>query len=485
MANLLAFDLGASSGRAMLAEYSDGKIKMRELHRFTNDPVTVCGTMYWDILRLVFNIKKGITEAVNAGGFDSVGIDTWGVDFGLIDGDGQLIGNPVHYRDKRTDDYKQFKVPFDEVYKSTGIQFMQINTLFQLDALLKNRPEEIETAKNMLFTPDLLNYFLCGEMKTEYTMASTSQMLDAQKRDWDYSLIDKAGIPRRLLGDIVKPGTVCGKLSVEIREELGAPEAEVICIASHDTASAVAAVPTEEDDFIYISSGTWSLLGTELKEPIINEKALKYNFANEGGVNNTIRFLKNIMGTWIIAECRRQWAREGQEYGFGDLEQMARESAPFASFIDVDHEDFIKPGNMPRRIKEHCQKSGQHIPETPGEVIRCVDESLALRYRQAIGQTEDCTGVDYKTVNIVGGGVKSALLCQMTANATGKTVTAGPDEATVLGNIAIQLMARGVLKDIKEVRRVIANSSETIRYSPKDTDDWNAAYERYLKLTKG
>ncbi len=485
MNRVLAFDMGASSGRAMLGEFDGEKIKITELHRFQNDPVQVFGTLYWDTLRLFFDIKKGISAAVHAGGFDSLAIDTWGVDFGLIGGDGQPVSIPVHYRDNRTDGYRDFAVPTDDMYMSTGIQDMQINTVYQLDYLVKHKPEQLEATDKMLFTPDLLNYFLCGQKKTEYTIASTASLLDAKKRDWDWELIDKLNIPSNIFCDIVMPGTQCGVLTEEIQEELQAPAAKVVCIGSHDTASAVASVPTQEKDFIYISSGTWSLLGTETPEPIINEKALKYNCTNEGGVGGMIRFLKNIMGTWLIQESRRQWIREGNEYSFGELEGMARECEPFRCFIDVDHPDFIKAGNMPRRIKAFCERTGQYVPQTPGEVVRCIDESLALKYRYAISCIADCTGREYKTINIVGGGVNSKLLCQMAADASGMKVIAGPSEATVFGNVAVQLMAQGVLKDLAEVRRVVANSVETEEYLPVGTEKWDGAYKKFIETIIG
>lgn len=482
MSRVLAFDMGASSGRAMLGEYDGGKIKITELHRFSNDPVQIAETLYWDTLRLVYNIKKGITAAVHSGGFDSIGVDTWGVDFGLIGYDGQMVGNPVHYRDNRTDEYGDFIVPQNDLYMKTGIQHMQINTVFQLDYLVRKKPELLEATKKLLFTPDLMNYFLCGEMKAEYTIASSSALMDAKKRDWDWEIIDKAGIPRHIFCDIVMPGTVCGQLTQELQEELSAPAAKVICITSHDTASAVASVPTQEKDFIYISSGTWSLLGTEVPEPIINEKALAYNFTNEGGFGGSIRFLKNIMGTWLIQESRRQWMREGKEYSFGELESMAKESKSFQCFIDVDHPDFIKAGNMPERIKRHCRESGQYVPQTPGEVVRCIDESLALKYKYAILCIRDCTGAAYQTVNIVGGGVNSKLLCQMTADASGMKVTAGPSEATVYGNVGVQLMAQGVLKDIAHVREVVASSVQLDVYEPQDTEKWDEAYNVFKNI---
>ncbi len=484
MSRVLAFDLGASSGRAMLGTYVDGRIEMEELHRFTNDPVMVNGTLYWDTLRLFYHIKQGITAAVNRGGFDSIGIDTWGVDFGLIGPDGQMVANPVHYRDRRTDCYRDgtFSIPVRELYAKTGIENMTINTLYQLDAMGKSSPDTLERADKLLFTPDLLNYFLCGEMKSEYTIASTAQMLNAKSRDWDREIIARAGIPGHLLCDIVQPGTVCGQLSDEICEELGAPKADVVCIASHDTASAVAAVPTQEKEFIFISCGTWSLLGTETDQPVLSEKAFQYNFTNEGGVDGKICFLKNIMGTWLIQESRRQWIREGKEYGFGELEQMAAKSRPFQALIDVDDAAFSKPGNLPRRIRAYCERTGQQPPETPGDVIRCIDESLAAKFGYTVACMEACTGIGYRNIHMLGGGTKSALLCQMTADAAQKAVIAGPDEATAYGNIAIQLLARGELDGMGAVRSAVEHSCRLKRYEPQAGKDWEEAKRRLVKI---
>ncbi|MEG0251576.1 MAG: rhamnulokinase family protein, partial [Christensenellaceae bacterium] len=423
---------------------------------------------------------------VNDGGFDMIGIDTWGVDFGLIGFDGQMLENPIHYRDSRTDDYKQLyqTISAEDIYWVTGVQQMQINTIYQLSSIVRHRPELLKRTKKLLFTPDFYNYLLTGVMKTEYTIASTSELLNAKKREFDFDLIKKAGIPKEIFCEIVKPGTPCGFLSDEICEELGAPKVQVMCVASHDTASAVAAVPTQDEEFIYISCGTWSLLGTELKEPCISEKALAYNFTNEGGINNTIRFLKNIMGTWLIQESRRQWIREGQEYGFGDLEQLAKKSRPFACFIDVDDDDFIKPGNIPARIQKYCEQTGQYVPQTPGEIVRCIDESLAMKYRYNIAAAQECTGIDCRKVNILGGGTKSALLCQMTANASGKDVVAGPDEATIFGNIAVQLIACKEIRDFKEAREVVKNSCELQYYTAQNTQEWDSAYECFIKIVK-
>ncbi len=485
MSKILAFDFGASSGRAMIAQYVDGKITMEEIHRFTNDPVSVHGTLYWDALRLFYNIKQGITKAVNAGGFDMIGIDTWGVDFGLIGHDGQLIQNPVHYRDSRTDQpYQDFfkKISQKQLYDIAGIQHMAINTLYQLASLREHKPELLDATKKILFTPDLYNYFLTGEMKAEYTIASTSEMLDARKRDWSDEILALAGIPKEKLCEVAPPGSECGLLSDEICHELGAPKAKVMCTASHDTASAIAAIPTQEEDFIYISCGTWSLLGTELSEPCLNEKASEYNFTNEGGVNDTYRFLRNIMGTWLIQESRRQWMREGEEYGFGQLEQEAAKAQPFRSFVDVDDDVFVKPGNLPRRVRAYCEQTGQPVPQTTGEIIRCIDESLAMKYYYCILRLEECTQKSYDTVHILGGGTKSALLCQMTANITGKTVIAGPDEATVMGNVAVQLIAAGEIADIKAARKVVENSTELKTYLPQDTELWRTHFEAFCKI---
>jgi len=485
---ILAFDFGASSGRAMIATFDGTKIDLKEIHRFSNDPVLVNGTLYWDTLRLFHEIKQGITKAWHDGGFDSIGIDTWGVDFGLFDKDGRMLENPIHYRDTRTDGImdKAFAiVPREDIYNSTGIQIMKINTLFQLVSIAQNRPELLERADKLLFTPDLFNYLLTGNMTTEYTIASTSQMLDVFSRDWDKEMLRKLGIPSHILTDIVQPGTVVGKLSDAICEELGVPAVDVIAIASHDTASAVIsvpAIPPQDKDFIYISCGTWSLFGTELDQPIVNEDSIRYNFTNEGGYNGTIRYLKNIMGLWLIQESRRQWIREGQNVSYADLEREALAVAPFRCFIDPDEDIFSGPGNMPKRVREFCEKTGQYVPQTTGEVMRCIYESLAMKYRYTLNALEDITGKKYNSMHVVGGGTKDNFLCQLAANACKIPVIAGPIAATVLGNAVNQLMASGDVADLAEARKVISNSFDTIRYEPKDTADWDSAYENFVKI---
>lgn len=481
---VLSFDFGASSGRAMLAAFDGSRIEIEEIHRFSNDPVLMNGVLYWDVLRLLFEIKQGITKAHHAGGFDSIGIDTWGVDFGLLDERGDLLENPVHYRDKRNTGYseKAFKkLPQKRFYDLTGLQFMDINTAMQLFSLAENRPYLLERAKTMLFMPDLLSYMLTGEMHTEYSIASTSQLLDAKARDWSFEIIDALNIPRRLFKPVVPSGTKVGQLSAEICEELGVPPADVIATCGHDTASAVVSVPASQEDFVYISCGTWSLFGTELKEPCISDKSLKYNITNEGGYGGSIRFLKNIIGLWLIQESRRQWIREGKEYSYAELEKQALAVPAFSCFIDPDHPDFIPQGNLPRRVQEFCRRTGQYVPQTAGEIMRCIYESIALKYRDTYAQLQDATGKSYPVIHMVGGGTKDNLLCQMTANACNADVVAGPIEATVFGNVAVQLIALGEIEDVWQARKIIAESQKLVTYSPCDMSEWETAYKKFKK----
>ena len=466
---VLAFDFGASGGRAMCGTFNGEKITIEELHRFSNDPVILNGTMYWDVLRLFFEIKQGLIKAKKCGHIESIGIDTWGVDFGLIDREGRLLENPVHYRDARTEGMLEESfhlIDKKRFYEITGNQFMEINTAFQLLYLLKNRKDLLERADKMLLMPDLFNYFLTGEKKAEYSIASTTQLLDAKEGKWSDEVISALGLPKEIFPEIVPTGTKIGQLSEEICGELGLDRIDVIAAAGHDTQAAMVAVPASEDDFIFLSCGTWSLLGTELEAPIINEKSEFYNITNEGGYGRKTSFLKNIIGLWCIQESRRQWIREGQEYGFGELEKMAAASEPLKCFIDPDAPEFTPAGNIPERIREYCRRTGQAVPETIGEVVRCINESLAMKYRQAVEEIKDCTGKDYQTIYIVGGGTQSALLCQFTANACGCRVSAGPVEATVLGNVALQLMATGEIGSLKEARKIVRRSQDIKIYEP-------------------
>lgn len=481
---VLAFDFGASSGRAMLAEFDGKDITMNEIHRFSNDPVKLQGTFYWYILRLMHEIKQGIVKAVNAGGFDAIGIDTWGVDFGLLDKEGKLLGNPLHYRDENTMgiiEEADKVVPKAEIYERTGIQFARYNSLFQLYSLATKRPDILERAEKMLFIPDLMAYFLTGEMKAEFTIASTSQMLDAKTQAWDDELLEKLSIPKKILPEIIPCGSISGMLSDEICEELGCKKVPVIAVASHDTGSAVVAVPNVTDDFIYISCGTWSLFGTELSKPIINEKTEKYNFTNEGGYGGKVRLLKNIMGLWLIQESRRQWIREGFDVSYGDLEKEALACEPFKCFVDVDDDAFSLPGNLPKRIQEFCQKTGQYVPQTRGEIMRCIYQSLAMKYRYTYERLEDITGKKYDAIHMIGGGTKDNLLCQMTADFCKINVIAGPIEATATGNVAVQMIALDEFKNITDARQIIANSLNPVYYNPRAEIDCEAAYREFLK----
>ncbi len=484
----LAFDFGASSGRAMLAKFDGKTIQLEEKHRFSHDPVNINGSLYWDALRLFFEIKQGILNCAHSGDgdIDAIGIDTWGVDYGLLDKNDKLLSNPYHYRDTRTDGMydKAFAVvPKEEIFNETGIAFNWFNTLYQLLASKLDDDSALKEAKTMLFMPDLFNFFLTGKKRTEYTIASTSQMFDSRTYDWAYGLLDKLGIKTDMFADMVYPGEIIGTLKPELAEELGVGEIPVVAVASHDTGSAVASVPViDEKDFIYISSGTWSLMGVELDAPNVTEDAMKYNFTNEGGVNKSIRFLKNIMGLWLIQECRRQWQREGTLLSFDELEREAREAEPFASLIDPDYPAFQTPGNMPRRIREYCEKTGQKVPETTGAIIRTIAESLAFRYRSTVEGMEDVTGKKYNVINIVGGGIKDKMICQFTANATNRTVSTGPVEATSIGNIIVQGIAMGAIKDLKEGRQIVRNSFDITEYKPENTTAWDEAYAKWKNI---
>lgn len=487
MKKVLAFDFGASSGRAIIGSFDGEKITLKEVHRFTNDPVDLGGTLYWDVLRLFYEIKQGIVKAKIAGGFDSIGIDTWGVDFGLIDKNGRLLENPVHYRDKRTSGLveESFKsVPRQKMYDITGIQFMELNTLFQLISLKKQRPEMLERADKMLFMPDLFAYFLTGKMCSEYSIASTSQLIDINTRSWSKELLDAFGIKESLFAPLTEPGTRLGNLSKEICEECGVESVPVISVCGHDTQSAITAVPCESGDFAFLSSGTWSLFGTELQKPIVNETSLKINITNEGGFGGTTGFLKNIIGLWLIQESRRQWQREGKDYSYADLEKLALSEEPFKCFIDPDAPEFVPQGNIPERVREFCRKTGQYVPESVGEIMRCIYESLAMKYRMTFEKLCECTGKDYPVIHVIGGGTKDGLLCRMTASSCGKTVKAGPIEATVMGNVAVQLMSDGTIGSISEARKAVAASESLKTYEPENTDEWIKAYGSFVKIAK-
>ena len=484
----LAVDLGASSGRGIVGNFDGGRLTLDEIHRFSNDPVNVCGTLYWDVLRILHEIKYAISKCA---GFDacdlrSLAIDTWGVDYGLLDKNGRLLSNPLHYRDKRTDGIMEraYKIaPKAEIYAETGIQFLPFNTLFQLWADKTGDPDKLERARKLLFMPDLLNYFLTGEQRTEYTIASTGMLLSPGAHEWNFGLIDRFGLPRSIFGAIEEPGTAVGPILREVSEEVGGCAGlSVVHAAAHDTASAVVAVPAEGSDFIYISSGTWSLMGAELPEAVTGSAAFAHEFTNEGGAGGKIRFLKNIMGLWLEQESRRQWAREGKKYSYDELSQLAVASPPLRSLIDPSDPVFIAPGDMPRRIAEYCSRTGQPVPETPGEVVRCIFDSLALYYRYTADVIDEMRGSRTPYIHIVGGGVKEAPLCAFAASACGRPVYAGPVEATAIGNIAVQAIASGELHSIAQARECVRNSFEIKEYLPTDTDMWEQGYARFMRI---
>lgn len=486
MIKVLAYDFGASSGRAMLGSYDGKTINIEEIHRFSNDPVYLNDTLYWDILRLFHEMKTGLIEARKAGHSDikSIGIDTWGVDFGLIDEKGRLLENPIHYRDKRTDGLMEEvweKVGKKNLYDRTGTQFMQFNTIYQLYSIAKNRPELFERTDKLLFMPDLLSYFLTGNKVAEFSMASTTQMLNSKTGDWDYELLDKLGIPSGILEKVVDSATVIGKLTEQVCYETGLKPITVTAVAGHDTGSAMIAAPADTDLFAFLSSGTWSLLGSELSEPVVNDLTYKYEYSNEGGINRTARLIKNIMGLWIYQECRRQWNKEGDPVSFDELEMSARKAKPFACLIDVDHQDFYHPGEMPERVVDYCRRTGQYVPQNRAEIVRCIMESLALKYRYVFDGLCKIVGSRIPKLHMVGGGCKNTMISQFTANALGTEVTAGPIEATAIGNIAAQLIALGEIKDLRQARAVIKSSFEIKSYFPQDKELWEEKYDYYLK----
>ena len=484
-ASYIAVDLGAESGRVMLGRVADGRLSLEQVHRFANGPVEEKGSLRWDFDRLLSEIKTGIgLAAKKAGGqIRGIGVDTWGVDFGLLGTDGQLLEKPYHYRDSRTNGMmdKAFQqMPKRRVYESTGIQFMQLNSLYQLLAMRMADSDVLARADRLLFMADLFSYFLCGKALGEYTLASTSQMMDMRTSEWSEPIFEELALPMRIMPEIVMPGTVIGDLTDEVAKEIGCGKIPVIAVGSHDTASAVLGVPGKGDKWAYLSSGTWSLMGVELPNAIINDKTFRYEFTNEGGVEKTIRLLKNIMGLWLVQECKRQWQREGEDLPYGTLTKMAAEAEPFFGYIDCDNSDFLAPGDMPARISESLSRTGQKPTDDKGQMLRAVLESLALKYRSVLKAIEDVTGSEIEVLNIVGGGIQNELLCQFTANAIGRKVVTGPIEATASGNILMQAKAAGQLKSIDEAREVIRNSFELKEYEPQDTALWEKQYDKFV-----
>lgn len=490
---ILAIDLGAESGRGVLGEFTGDKLKITELHRFPMYNVKIHSHIYWDVLGIFSEIKKIISMAAKEGRIEGAGITTWGVDFGLLGPNNLLLSNPFHYRDIRTDGVPEevfSMVAKDRIFEKTGIQSMPINSLFQLYAAKKEFPYLLGSAQKLLFMPDLFNFFLTGEQLSEYTIATTSQMynsnghgqLRAPRGNWNYDILQELGLPGQCLPEVISPGTFISSVSKDIGEETCCGRMPVYAVCCHDTASAVAAVPARDNLWGYISSGTWSLLGVETENPIINDKSLEYNFSNEGGFEGKIRFLKNIMGLWIWQECKKEWVKEGKEFSYLEMTEMASSAKAFNAFIDVNNKEFLFPGNMVEKIQGYCKKTGQNVPESIAEITRVILESLAMEYKHAVENLEDCIQNKMETLHIVGGGSQNRLLSQFTASATKKIVMAGPVEATSAGNLLVQLMAKKEISDISQARTIVKNSFSLFVYQPRETGLWDRFYETYLKL---
>ena len=481
-----AVDLGATSGRTIVGTLADGKVRLEELTRFPNNLIETGGHFYWDIYALYFEIIKGLKLAVRRGlQVESIGIDTWGVDFVCVGDDGALLRNPLSYRDPHTfgamEEYFETAVPKEDVYRLTGIQFMNFNSLFQLYVMRRDGNAALRHAEKILFVPDALGWMLTGEAVCEYTIASTSQLLNPVTKELDARLLGSLGLDRSLFGRMVMPGTRIGTLTEEVQKMTGLGPVPVIAVAGHDTASAVAAVPAKDEHFAYLSSGTWSLMGIETKEPIINKVSYERNFTNEGGVEGTTRFLKNICGMWLLERCRKEWGDDAPA-DYGVLLSEAMKVPAFQSLINPDDPVFANPADMQGAIKEYCRATGQHVPEGYAEICRCIFESLALRYRQVAGYLKEMAAFPIDTLHIIGGGSLNEYLNQFTANATGLTVLAGPQECTALGNIMLQAKAAGIVGDIFDMRRIIAGSVAMKRYEPADKEMWNKAYEKFKSL---
>lgn len=486
----LAFDLGAESGRAIVGTVEGFSVSLMEVTRFANRMVSLDGHLHWDVPGLMGKIKNVISECAGGsvqlpGPLTSIGIDTWGVDYALLDANGEMLGLPYSYRDSRTEGAMTgfFKrVSREHVYGLTGIQLMPFNTLFQLYAMTQHNFEQIESASDLLFMPDLFNYFLTGTKLSEFTFATTSQLFNPWKRRWEEELLDALGVSQDIMQEVVEPGSVLANASATVRRETGlAEEVPFVAVGSHDTASAVAAVPAEGSGWAYISSGTWSLMGVETTQPVINADTLSLNFTNEGGVEGTFRLLKNITGLWLLNRCRAEWASGGVAPAYEELSGWAAGARPFCAFIDPDYGGFSNPASMPVEIAKYCLVTGQDIPEEPAQVARLILEGLALKYRDVLGQIRKVYPGLIDRLHVVGGGARNELLCQFTANATGLPVIAGPFEATAIGNVMVQARAMGVVESLAEGRAIIRNSFELEIYLPEDTAEWDSAYESFVE----
>lgn len=493
----LAIDMGASSGRHVLGRFDGERLTLEEIYRFENGGTDLGGTLCWDLPALWKNVQNGLkaaSEIVGSGekcSLRSVGVDTWGVDFAMLDANEHLLSNPVTYRDHRTDGYPEAAfgtVSRSEIFAQTGLQFMQFNTLYQLIAMKRAGDPLLEVGQRLLQIPDAFHWLLSGAKANEFTNATTTQFFNPLQGDWAWDLLKKFGIPTHFLGEITPPGTDLGALRPSVQAATGlGPNVRVVLPGTHDTASAVMAVPADyqigtQPNWAYISLGTWALMGIESPKPIVNEKMLELNFTNEGGVGNTWRVLKNITGMWILQECKRIWNAVGKNWSWDELTQMSDAAPSLQRFINAEASEFFAPANMVEQIIRFCQRTGQSVPQTEGEVLKCAVESIAMRFRDVFRMCETINGQRIETIHVVGGGTKNRQLCQMTANATGRTVVTGPVEATAIGNVLIQAIADGAVADISEARAIIRRSFPMETFQPQHVEAWDEAYERYQKI---
>src|SRR5690625_1078097 len=485
--NVLSFDFGASTGRAVLGKYDGEKLILEEVHRFENIPITIDNKLCWDIDFLFNEIKNILQKISKDTEISSIAIDTWGVDFGLLDENGELMENPVHYRDVRTNNMSEEvakSIPLDKLYELTGNQIIFFNTIFQLAYLKKYERNKLKKAKSLLLMPDLINYLLTGIQRAEITIASTTQIFDPYEKTWNEKIIKALGLPQEIFQEMIQPGEEVGRISEELASELSIPQIPVVATTSHDTAGAVVSVPAPDYDFLFVSCGTWSLIGTELDKPIISPESLKYNITNESGFNNTTRFLKNVTGLWILQETKRQFEDESKEYSYNDITKLAESAESFKCIIDVDYHEFESPGDMPAKIERFAQMTNQPIPGTDGEIFRTIYESMALKYRNVFDEVMECVDQQYKKVHIVGGGSQAEILCQMVADASHMDVVAGPVEATAIGNSIVQLISQKKINNIFEGRKIVQRSFNVKSYQPIKSEAWDAQYNRYKSILK-
>jgi rhamnulokinase len=483
MTALVAVDLGAQSGRVAVGSFDGRRLATREVHRFANVPVRIQGTLHWDILRLYHDVLDGLRAAVReAGRIDSLAVDSWAVDFGLVDRNGRLVQNPVHYRDSRRALAMEGvleQVSARDLYERTGIQLLPINTLFELAAMAAERDPALDAAETLLLVPDLVHYWLCGARSTEFTNATTTQCFDPRTGGWAVDLLERFDIPTRVLPEVVRPGTGLGRINDDVANETGLRGTEVVAVATHDTGSAVAAIPFRHPGSVFVSAGTWSLVGFETTKPLITDQTFAANLTNEGGVGDTFRLLRNVTGLWLVHECQRAWMVEDRHFSFDQLAALAEAAPPLQSLVDPDAAEFAEPGDMPARIRTYCARTGQAEPVEPGAVVRCLLESLALKQAQSIDLLAAAAPTPPLEIHVVGGGARNELLCRWTAEAAGLPVLVGPEEATVLGNLLVQAMSLGEIGSLSEAREVVRASFAQRTFEPNETAEWREARARF------